>query len=119
MNYEIRSQGKFKYVEEGQGEPLVLLHGLFGALSNFQDLIEHFKSSHRVIIPLLPLTGAAINGLLGKRFSRQAVSAVALTFCVAAFGWALFVVSKFPGLDLPHVESLAPWLRASQMELVA
>ena len=55
MNYEIRSQGKFKYVEEGQGEPLVLLHGLFGALSNFQDLIEHFKSSHRVIIPLLPL----------------------------------------------------------------
>ena len=55
MNYEIKSQGKFKYVEEGQGETLILLHGLFGALSNFQDLIEHFKSTHRVVIPLLPL----------------------------------------------------------------
>jgi 2-hydroxy-6-oxonona-2,4-dienedioate hydrolase len=55
MNYEIRHSGKFKYVEEGIGEPLVLLHGLFGALSNFKDLIDHFKQTHRVIIPLLPL----------------------------------------------------------------
>jgi 2-hydroxy-6-oxonona-2,4-dienedioate hydrolase len=55
MDYEIKHSGKFKYVEEGVGEPLVLLHGLFGALSNFKDLIEHFKNTHRVIIPLLPL----------------------------------------------------------------
>ncbi len=55
MEYEIKHSGKFKYVEEGVGEPLVLLHGLFGALSNFKDLIDHFKSSYRVIIPLLPL----------------------------------------------------------------
>ena len=55
MQYEIRQNGKFKYVEEGQGEPLVLLHGLFGALSNFADLIEYFKATHRVVIPLLPL----------------------------------------------------------------
>jgi len=55
MEYEIRQSGKFKYVEEGIGEPIVLLHGLFGALSNFKDLIDHFKSTHRVIIPLLPL----------------------------------------------------------------
>ncbi|MEO6831891.1 MAG: alpha/beta fold hydrolase [Chitinophagaceae bacterium] len=55
MEYEIKQQGKFKYVEEGEGETLILLHGLFGALSNFKDLIEHFKATHRVIIPLLPL----------------------------------------------------------------
>jgi 2-hydroxy-6-oxonona-2,4-dienedioate hydrolase len=55
MEYEIKQSGKFKYVEEGNGEPLVLLHGLFGALSNFKDLVEHFKATHRVIIPLLPL----------------------------------------------------------------
>ena len=55
MEYEIRHSGKFKYVEEGVGEPLVLLHGLFGALSNFKDLIDHFRHTHRVIIPLLPL----------------------------------------------------------------
>ncbi len=55
MEYEIRHSGKFKYVEEGTGEPLVLLHGLFGALSNFKYLVDHFKNTHRVIIPLLPL----------------------------------------------------------------
>ena len=43
------------YVEEGAGEPLVLLHGLFGALSNFKDLVDYFKQTHLVIIPLLPL----------------------------------------------------------------
>ena len=55
MDYEIKQQGKFKFIEEGEGEPLVLLHGLFGALSNFKDLIEHFKLTNKVIVPMLPL----------------------------------------------------------------
>lgn len=55
MDYEVKHSGKYKYVEEGAGEPLVLLHGLFGALSNFKDLVEHFRQTHLVIIPLLPL----------------------------------------------------------------
>jgi pimeloyl-ACP methyl ester carboxylesterase len=55
MNYEIKQDGKFKFIEEGTGEPLVLLHGLFGALSNFKDLIEYFKHSYKVIVPMLPL----------------------------------------------------------------
>jgi len=55
MQYEIRQKDKFSYVEEGMGEPLVLLHGLFGALSNFSGLIDYFRSHNRVIIPLLPL----------------------------------------------------------------
>jgi len=55
MDYEIKTQGKFNYIEEGEGEPLVLLHGLFGALSNFRDLLDHFKLSNKVVIPMLPL----------------------------------------------------------------
>ncbi|MGI8952590.1 MAG: alpha/beta fold hydrolase [Chitinophagaceae bacterium] len=55
MNYEIKQYEKFKFVEEGRGEPLVLLHGLFGALSNFKDLIEHFKHQYKVVVPMLPL----------------------------------------------------------------
>jgi 2-hydroxy-6-oxonona-2,4-dienedioate hydrolase len=55
MNYEIKQHDKFKYLEEGEGEPLMLLHGLFGALSNFADLVEHFKKTNKVIVPLLPL----------------------------------------------------------------
>jgi pimeloyl-ACP methyl ester carboxylesterase len=55
MNNEIKQDGKFKYIEEGEGEPLMLLHGLFGALSNFMDLINHFKKTHKVVVPMLPL----------------------------------------------------------------
>lgn len=55
MRYEIKHLGKFKFVEEGKGEPLVLLHGLFGALSNFMDLIDCFKEKYTVYIPMLPL----------------------------------------------------------------
>jgi pimeloyl-ACP methyl ester carboxylesterase len=55
MEYEIHKEGKFEYVEVGAGQPLMLLHGLFGALSNFSDLIEHFRHTHKVIVPILPL----------------------------------------------------------------
>ena len=55
MQYPIQEEGKFKFIEVGEGEPLVLLHGLFGALSNFKDLIEHFKHNYKVVVPMLPL----------------------------------------------------------------
>ena len=55
MEYEIKQQDKYKFVEEGSGEPLVLLHGLFGALSNFQSLIEYFRHHYKVVVPMLPL----------------------------------------------------------------
>lgn len=55
MQYQVKEQGRFKYIEEGEGEPLVLLHGLFGALSNFKDLVEHFRTKYKVVVPLLPL----------------------------------------------------------------
>lgn len=55
MNYEIKQIEKFRYIEEGEGEPLVLLHGLFGALSNFADLIEYFRRHNKVVVPMLPL----------------------------------------------------------------
>ncbi|MBL0233675.1 MAG: alpha/beta hydrolase [Chitinophagaceae bacterium] len=55
MDYEIKQLDKFKYVEEGSGEPLVLLHGLFGALSNFTDLIEYFRQHYKVVVPIMPL----------------------------------------------------------------
>ncbi len=55
MSYQLKQDGKFKFIEEGEGETLMLLHGLFGALSNFQDLIAHFSKTHKVVVPMLPL----------------------------------------------------------------
>ena len=69
-------------------------------------------SLHLWLIPVLPLIGAAINGLVGRRFSRQTVSAVALGFCGAAFVMALYVVARFSSLELPHTEFLGHWIRS-------
>jgi len=55
MEYEIKQLDKFRFVEQGQGEPLILLHGLFGALSNFKDLIAYFRNYNLVVVPMLPL----------------------------------------------------------------
>lgn len=55
MNLQIKKEGEFEYVEEGSGPALILLHGLFGALSNFHDVIDHFSKRYTVVIPLMPI----------------------------------------------------------------
>jgi pimeloyl-ACP methyl ester carboxylesterase len=55
MSFEVKQVGEYKYIEEGTGENLVFLHGLFGALSNWDTVIDEFKDKFRIIIPLLPI----------------------------------------------------------------
>ncbi len=55
MNLEIKKISDFEYIDEGAGQPLILLHGLFGALSNWEGVVERFSKKYRVLIPLLPL----------------------------------------------------------------
>jgi pimeloyl-ACP methyl ester carboxylesterase len=55
MQFHIHEEGEYKWVEQGEGETIFLLHGLFGALSNFADTINYFSGHYKVIIPLLPL----------------------------------------------------------------
>ena len=72
-------------------------------------------SLHLWIIPALPLTGAAINGLLGKRFPRSLVNAIALGSTALAFAYAVWVAVQFFGLpadQIPHMERYATWITA-------
>ena len=55
MEFAIKEEKEFKYIEEGEGEVLLLLHGLMGALSNWSEVVKEFKGRYRVIIPVLPL----------------------------------------------------------------
>ena len=64
------------------------------------------------LIPILPLAGAAINGFLGKKSSRRAVTTVALFFSGAAFAMALSVALRFSSLTLPYHEFFAHWIRS-------
>ena len=52
---QLRHEGEFSYIDVGDGPPLIFLHGLFGALSNFEGPIAHFGGRYRVLMPMLPL----------------------------------------------------------------
>jgi pimeloyl-ACP methyl ester carboxylesterase len=55
MQNELKQEGEFRYIDEGQGPVLLVLHGLFGALSNFKEVLDAFKTNYRVIIPMMPI----------------------------------------------------------------
>ena len=42
MAENVKKEGKFSYVEIGEGTPIILLHGLMGGLSNFDGVAEFF-----------------------------------------------------------------------------
>lgn len=55
MTPTIKEEKGFQYIEEGQGEVLLLFHGLFGALSNWEQVLAQFSQQYRVVIPMLPI----------------------------------------------------------------
>ena len=69
------------------------------------------------LIPLLPLTGAAINGFFGRRLSKTGVAAVALVFSGAAFAMAFRVLLSFSSLTLPYVETGVSWIRSGSFHV--
>ncbi len=76
MALRVKEKNEFKYVDEGQGQVLMLLHGLFGALSNWEDVVNLFSKNFRVLIPMLPIYDMPIKeaGLEGlKKFVEDFV----------------------------------------------
>lgn len=56
MEQDLITEGKYKYSEYGEGTPIVVLHGLMGALSNFDGVANYFpQHGYKVILPELPL----------------------------------------------------------------
>ena len=56
MIEKLKTEGKFTYAEAGEGSAIIILHGLMGALSNFDKTFNHFsKKGYKVLIPELPL----------------------------------------------------------------
>jgi pimeloyl-ACP methyl ester carboxylesterase len=77
MALVVKEQGGFKYVDEGSGPVLLLLHGLFGALSNWEGVTNRFSKNFRVMIPMLPIyempiKEAGIDGL--RKFVEEFVA---------------------------------------------
>jgi pimeloyl-ACP methyl ester carboxylesterase len=69
MPLNVKELKGYSYVDEGQGQVLMLLHGLFGALSNWEAVVNRFSVKYRVVIPMLPIYTMPIKeaGLEGLR----------------------------------------------------
>src|ERR1700726_3151146 len=69
------------------------------------------------IVPILPLAGAAINGLFGRRSSKKAISTVALVCCGAALAMALYLAAGFSSASAPYYFDLAHWIRSGNFQV--
>jgi len=70
MEIKVIEENGFSYIEKGEGEPLIVLHGLFGALSNFRGVFDFFSHRFKVIIPMMPLYTMPIIDTNVKNLSR-------------------------------------------------
>ena len=56
MQPTLKTEGGFSYWEQGEGQTILVLHGLMGDLSNFDGVFKYFpEQGYRVIIPRLPI----------------------------------------------------------------
>ena len=56
MSKNLIKEGTFRYTEAGEGQPIIVLHGLMGELSNFDGVFNYFsENGYKVIIPELPI----------------------------------------------------------------
>jgi len=76
MSFQLHSKNGYQYLDEGEGEVMILLHGLFGALSNWDNVVHRFSKDYRVMIPMLPIYDKSIrkDGVMGlTRFLERFV----------------------------------------------
>jgi len=56
MAHLLKKEKDYRYIEVGEGTPIIVLHGLMGGLSNFDAVTNHFSAKgYKVIIPELPI----------------------------------------------------------------
>lgn len=71
MEHQLRKEGKYSYIEVGNGTPIIVLHGLMGGLSNFDGVTEYFsKKDYTVIVPELPIYSKPILSTNVKAFAK-------------------------------------------------
>ena len=71
MEDKIITEGKYRYIEKGDGTPIIILHGLMGGLSNFHGVTDHFpKQGYKILLPELPIYGMPMLKTNVKQFAK-------------------------------------------------
>lgn len=71
MGQKLKKEGRYNYIEVGEGQPIIVLHGLMGGLSNFDGVVDFFsKKGYKVIIPELPVYSMSLLKTNVKSFAK-------------------------------------------------
>ena len=71
MAHTLKKEGNYSYIEVGEGNPIIILHGLMGGLSNFDGVTNFFsEKGYKVIIPELPVYTMSLLKTNVKSFAK-------------------------------------------------
>ncbi|MDT7828051.1 alpha/beta hydrolase [Pricia sp. S334] len=71
MEKKIIEEGKYRYIEKGEGTPIIILHGLMGGLSNFHGVTDFFpKKGYKILLPELPIYSMPMLKTNVKQFAK-------------------------------------------------
>ena len=69
------------------------------------------------LIPVCPLIGFLLNGLLGKRLPKQLINLFAIGSVAASFGLVLFTLSRIYPVDTPVSEHYFTWIQSGMLKV--
>jgi pimeloyl-ACP methyl ester carboxylesterase len=71
MAHRLKKEKEFRYIEVGEGTPIIVLHGLMGGLSNFDAVTTFFsQKGYKVLIPELPIYSMSLLKTNVKSFAK-------------------------------------------------
>ncbi len=71
MKHRLKKEKDYSYIEVGEGNTIIILHGLMGGLSNFEAVTKHFSTKgYKVIIPELPIYSMSLLKTNVKAFAK-------------------------------------------------
>ena len=69
------------------------------------------------LIPIFPLLGFLLNGLLGRRFSKPVINAIAVGSVMLSFLWVLKTLNGLYPIEQPFVEHYFTWIQSGTLNI--
>jgi NADH-quinone oxidoreductase subunit L len=69
------------------------------------------------LIPIFPLAGFLINGILGRRFSKSLVNTVAISSVLLSFLWVMHTIHAMGDLNTPRMEHYFTWIQSGTVNI--
>lgn len=71
------------------------------------------------LIPIFPLLGSAINGIFGRRMSKQMVNVVAVGSVLLSFAWVLKCLAGLWPIEQAYKEDYFTWIQSGALQIGA